>query len=419
MATRRFRDCRAHPAALFAVFVLLMVSTAAAHAQKAAGDLQLLSDRSRLNSNTVGIVTGTSGSVYLAAAEDMAAVLDDGYDLRVMAMLGKGAVQNVSDILSLQNTDMGITQANVLSYLKKQREFAGIENKLRYLTKLFNEEVHIVAQSNVIGLAELNGKTVNFGEPGSGSQLTAQLVFEALGINVTPVNLGQADALIALQEGRIAATVLVAGKPTPIFDVLRLKGDLRLLPIPYEEALEADYLPTQFTHADYPTLVPEGQVVETVAVPAVLAVFNWRRGTDRYRRVETFAQAFFEKFEQFRKPPRHPKWREVNLTAELPGWQRFEAAQKWLDSNVGKSAKAPAGKPDDAQRAAFRDFMSARKQGDGGGDADQEALFRQFLEWMNTKGTPAAASERARPAAPTGAAQPAPAAGAPAGQRLW
>lgn len=379
-------------------------------------------DKVKLNLNTVGIMAGKSDSAYLAAVEDMASVLDDGNDLRIIAMLGKGALQNVQDVLSLQNTDMGVTHSNVLTYLNKTKLFGDdIQNRLRYVAKLFNEEVHIVARTSVNDLRDLDGQRVNVGEIGSGTQLTAQLVFEALGVSVKPVNMVQSDALVAIQNGEIAATVLVAGKPSPLFDIFRLKGDLKLLPIPYEEALEAEYLPTQFTHEDYPTLVPEGEVIETIAVPAVLAVFNWRKGTDRHRRVSLFIEAFFSKFEEFRKPPRHPKWREVTLTANVAGWQRFPVAQEWLDRNAAKVAKAPppaaAAADGDAQRRTFLEFLAAQQGGGGAAPTpEQEALFRQFMTWMQK-------SQGAQPAAGGGAPAAAPAARpgtpAPAGQRLW
>ncbi|MGD9786096.1 MAG: TAXI family TRAP transporter solute-binding subunit [Hyphomicrobiaceae bacterium] len=431
MVLRLFRDLPARALWLPAIIAAALTGVPLASAQQSAFDagVELLTDRGRINTNTVGIMSGKTDSAYLAAVEDMAAVLDDGYELRIVAMIGKGAIQNISDVISLQNTDMGVTQANVLSYLKKRQQLGpNIEGRLRYVAKLFNEEVHVVARTNVNDLRDLAGQTVNVGEPGSGTQLTAQLVFEALNIQVKPVNMVQSDALAALQRGEIAATVLVAGKPTPIFDIFRLKGDLKLLSIPYEEALEADYLPTRFTHDDYPTLIPQGETIDTVAVPAVLAVFNWRKGTDRYRRVAKFVDAFFGKFEEFRKAPRHPKWREVNLAADVPGWQRFDAAKEWLARNAAKvanantAAPAPAAPNDDAQRRTFLEFLAA--QGGGAANpAQQEALFRKFLEWsrQNRGAAPTAAAPTV--AAPTGAPDaPADAkpSGLPApGQRLW
>lgn len=409
--------------ALVALSPLLLAQSAVAQNRPQAAASQLtFVDKQKLNQNTVGIMAGKSDSAYLSAVEDMSAVLDSGADLRIIAMLGKGALQNVQDVLSLQQTDMGVTHANVLSYLKKTKKLgADIESRLRFVTKLFNEEVHIVARTSVGDLRDLNGQKVNVGEIGSGTALTAELIFDALGIKVTPVNMVQSDALVAIQGGSLAATVLVAGKPSPLFDIFRLKGDLKLLPIPYEEALETDYLPTKFTYEDYPTLVPEGQTVETVAVPAVLAAFNWRKGTDRYRRLGMFVEAFFSKFEEFRKPPRHPKWREVNLTADVPGWQRFPAAQEWLDRNAAKVAKqqsapASASANTDAQRRTFLEFLAAQQGGGAAAAPEREALFRQFMEWSQRN---QAGGGAVSPPATSGSGSTTSGPNLAPGQRLW
>ena len=92
----------------------------------------------------------------------------------------------------------------------------------------------------------------------------------------------------------------------------------------------ADFLPTQLTNKDYP-MIPVGQTVDTLAVSAVLAAFNWPSDTDRYRRTAAFIDAFFDRIGEFHKPPRHPKWKEVNISANLPGWTRHPAAQAWID----------------------------------------------------------------------------------------
>ena len=88
--------------------------------------------------------------------------------------------------------------------------------------------------------------------------------------------------------------------------------------------------PTTFTAADYPGLIAPTQTIDTVAVDAVLIAFNWPKGTDRYRRIEKFVDTFFPKLAEFQKAPRHPKWKEANLAATVPGWKRFEGAEEWL-----------------------------------------------------------------------------------------
>ena len=121
-----------------------------AEAQRRQVPLVEPASKERMNQNTVGIVAGKSDSAFLAAVEDLTTVLDDGDNLRVLAVLGKGAAQNVRDTLFLRNMDMGITQSNILSYFKKTGELGGnLENRLVYVTKLFNEEVHVIAGSGI------------------------------------------------------------------------------------------------------------------------------------------------------------------------------------------------------------------------------------------------------------------------------
>ena len=339
------------------------------------GDAQLTE---RANQNTVTIVSGTPAGTYLTVAYDMASVLDSGDDLRVLAIAGKGSLQNVRDILHLRGVDMGIVQSDTLTLLKQTRELgANIEQRLVYVTKLYNEEMHIVAGPGINSLKDLDGKKVNFSDAGSGTELSTKIVFEILGINAEKVNMGQADALVKVKSGEIAATIFIAGKPASALARLPKDPDLKILPMPYTEALEnASYLPANLTSADYPSLIPEGQSVDTIAVGAVLAVYNWPRNTDRYRRVDNFINALFDKFAEFQKPPRHPKWKEVNLAANLKGWNRFPAAQDWLEKIA-------------AQQAATRvDTNLARQQAARAAPnnaAEQERLFQQFLEWSKAR----------------------------------
>ena len=60
---------------------------------------------------------------------------------------------------------------------------------------------------------QLAGKTVNFSDAGSGTQLSARYIFGLLGLKVQEVNMGQSDAFEKIKSGEIDATVLIAGKP--------------------------------------------------------------------------------------------------------------------------------------------------------------------------------------------------------------
>ncbi len=121
-------------------------------------------------------------------------------------------------------------------------------------------------------------------------------------------------------------------------------------------------------------------MVESIAVGAVLFAYNWPKGTDRYRRIQKFVDTFFPKLAEFQKPPRHPKWKEANLAATLPGWKRFAGAEEWL-KNKG------AQQPGVAERDQFDRFLQARAQAGAPTPtpADREALFNEFMQWSKTR----------------------------------
>lgn len=277
----------------------------------------------RANAGTVGIISGGPDGTYVRIAADLAAVLDDGDALRVLPILGKGSLQNLSDILVLRGVDIGIVQSDVLAYARRERLLPGVDSLIQYIAKLYDEEVHVLARPDVARIEDLAGKPVNVDVRGSGTAMTATLLFDALGFAVSVRNDPQDAALDRLRRGEIAALVYVAGKPARLFGGIPADAGLRLLPVPATPALLETYLPAEFRHADYPALVPEGDTVETITVGAVMAVYAWPAATERHRKVARFVEAFTASFSSFLQPPRHPKWREVNLAAQVPGWTRF------------------------------------------------------------------------------------------------
>jgi uncharacterized protein len=290
--------------------------------------------RAQLNANTVSVITGSPSGTYILFAHDMSSVLDKPTGLRVLPMLGKGSVQNVKDILHLRGVDMGIVQSDVMRYFRDSGELGrDINRRLVYITKLYNEEFHIVANKDIKDLKDLAGKKVNFDSAGSGTQFSARIIFGLLNLKVEEVNMPQNDGLEQVKTGQIAATLFVAGRPATAVSRLTKEGGYKLLAVPYTRELENDYLPAQFSNADYPNLVDGNQKIETIAVGAVLASFNWDRANERYRKTAAFTEALFANLANFQKAPRHPKWKEVNFAAQLPGWNRFPAAEEWLATN--------------------------------------------------------------------------------------
>lgn len=277
----------------------------------------------------VGIIAGGVNGTYIRIAADMATVLDAA-DLRILAIIGKGSAQNIDDLLHLKGVDMAIVQSDVLEYLKRQRTYQDIEKRINYVTKLYNEEFHLLVNSEINTLNDLAGRKVNFDVKGSGTAITASIVFDTLKVAVEPTHFDQATALEKLKSGEIAALTYVAGKPAQLFEKITAADNLRFLPIDHTPALLATYLPAYLNNQDYPILIAPNQDVKTIAVGAVLAVYNWERHYNRYQKVANFANHFLDHFSEFQQPARHPKWREVSLSAVIPGWTRFPAAQEWL-----------------------------------------------------------------------------------------
>jgi TRAP-type uncharacterized transport system substrate-binding protein len=123
----------------------------------------------RLNSNTVTIMTGTIAGTYVQFGADLASALDNGDQLLVLPIIGRGSVQGVADILFLKGVDLGIVRSDTLDYLEKKGYANNIKKQFTFITKLYNEEMHVLAPKSIRTLAELEGKTVAVDLPNGGT----------------------------------------------------------------------------------------------------------------------------------------------------------------------------------------------------------------------------------------------------------
>jgi uncharacterized protein len=334
-----------------------------------------------VNRGVVELETARAAGISVRIAEDLANVIDDGATRRVLPVVGKGALQNLTDLKLLRGIDMAILQVDVLDYARQQNLLPGLEYWATYITKLYNEEFHLLARQDIKSVSDLANQKVNVDLRGAGTAITAARLFDLLKIPVMTINDDQEVALDKLRKGEIAALAFVAGKPAPIFRDLNANDGLHFLAIPLNPTVTATYVPTRLTAADYPGLVPQDQTVDTVAVGAVLLAANLQVGSERYRNLVNFVDAFFTGFQSLLDPGHHPKWREVNITAELPGWRRFPPAEQWLQRNT-----QVAGAPNlQDLRSIFSRFIDERQQASGGAPLTPEQkseLFGQFELWQ-------------------------------------
>ena len=338
--------------------------------------------RERKNNAVVGVAGGLLSGTYMKFADELAQVLDDGDKLRVLPIVTYGAASNLEDLLYLRGVDVAITQSDVFEYYRTQRKIANLDKRVQYIIRLPVSEMHVLARSDIRSIEDLRGKKVNFGPAGSASSLTGTIVFQRLGVQVEQVLLDNPTAMQKLKAGEIAALVRVIGKPIDVFEKIPANSGLHFVSIPFSKAFADYYTVGELTKQDYPTLVAEGERVDTIAVPAVLAAFNWQKGSDRYIKVQRFVQALFTNWDKFRQPPRHPKWRDVNLAATVPGWTRFSAASEMLEQFAPPGQAAAA--DETATSGDFASFLAAN----GGANLNaqqRDALFRQFVQWQRQR----------------------------------
>ncbi|MDJ0942358.1 MAG: TAXI family TRAP transporter solute-binding subunit [Kiloniellales bacterium] len=360
-------------------------------AQSSPGNAKFQREQAAANANTVTIMAAGRSGTYIKLVEDLQNVLDDtrGNELRILPVIGRGGAQNMRDVLMLKGVDMGLTESGYFAYFKNRDPelYNNINRVIHYIAKLYNAEFHVMARKDIRSIEQLRGKKVNFWKPLSATDIGSQTVFRILGVDVEPVYLDQELATFKLKNGEIAAMARMAGSPLPAFTGITPEDDLHFVPLtdpqnpnPNYQKLLAVYLPATLKSEAYPAVIPEGQSVQTVATSVVLATYAWPKGTERYRRVARFVTRFFDNFEKLRQEPRNPKWRSINLAAEVPGWTRFAAAEEWLATN----SNAPASE----LKTAFNRFLSTFQQSTGVrniSNQQREQLFEEFVRWYNTQ----------------------------------
>jgi uncharacterized protein len=335
----------------------------------------------RMNANTVILVTGNPGFIFSEFGNDLAAVLNNGDEMRILPVISQGALQNIRDVRFLKGVDLGFTATNFLGNYRRSGEIGELSDKIVYIARISNDHIHVVTRSNVTALDQLRGQKVNFNSKGSGTALSAQDIFRSLKIDVEEVNLGPADAFEKLKNGEIAATILSGAAPASAIVNLKASDGYHLIPVPLAGSLIDDYIPARLTSADYPNLIPAGGSVDTIAASSVLIAYNWPKNTDRYKRIDRFVKAFFAKFADFQKPPRNPKWRETNLFATIRGWKRFDGAEEALTDLraqmlTGQRQQADAGqRPQQIGQASVRTLT----------EAERNQLFQDFLKWSGSR----------------------------------
>ena len=380
----------------FLIFSTVPLRPVWAQSQKSAGGYE----EKKRQANDIAVTVVVSGISCTCArfTEDIRNVVNDlGPDgVRVLPVLGVGGLQNVNDVLFLKNIDMAVVDEDNLRLLKKRDPvlYANIEQRVQYITKLYNSEFHVLARNDIKSYDDLKGKKVNFNLKDSQTEVTADTVFNALNIPVQRSYYDNDEAIKRLISGEISAMIILTGAPQATLAKVKKEDGVHFLPLDQESLpkhelrdLFANYLPAEITHENYPNLVAEGTTVPTIANRALLVAYTWPENSPRYNKVAKFVDAFFSKIDQFNSPSRHPKWREVNLSAEMPGWVRFKPAAEWLAAHQNQAVSADADSTSQSSpelRLAFEKFMQNYVASSGRktplSAKERELLFARFTK---------------------------------------
>jgi NMT1-like family len=285
--------------------------------------------RARLNAWTIGLAGGLLEGAPIHFATEIARVVNDGGAMQVLPIVTRGPTENVNDLLYLKGVDAAIINSDSLEEYKLQ--VPHIQRRIAYVISLFPSEVHVFVRPEIRSLSDLVGKKVNFNTQGTAAAYSGPLIFSRLGIAVNSMFIPHPVALEQMRRGEIAAVVFVTSKPVDAFVKGKWEQGFRFLPVEYGSKFEDYYVASYLEPEDYPNLIAKGERIATIAVPTVLASFNWRPESPRYRRVARFVDELFSRIDKLQAPGFDPKWKSVDLKTRVPGLERFQPAQEWLD----------------------------------------------------------------------------------------
>jgi hypothetical protein len=275
----------------------------------------------------MGIMTGGAKGTYYQFGLNLQELVKS-KDIRLKVNNSTGSIENLYAVYKRPYTQMGIVQSDVLAFVSRLQSdpiLKQIANKTKMIFPLYNEEIHLLGRRDLADFDALEGKRVAIGKEGSGTYLTAKLLFEVS--NVKPIIIdavGTDEALVKLKGGDIDAMFYVAGFPVKLFEEdVTEEDELALLPIMNKSIVE--FYPTAEIPAE--TYNWQHQAVNTVAVKAVLVSFNFRRANCEH--VGKFAQILKENMDWL-KENGHPKWNYVDLEFPLKGWEQYDCVNKYL-----------------------------------------------------------------------------------------
>ena len=377
--------------ALLVCIILFQASATLAQSRQISAEPNLPEDiiRQRVNAGTVTVITGGVDGVSNTdqqLASDMAAVLDVKNKLRVLPVIGYGSLQNVEDLLYLRGIDFGMVHSDVLRHLEQKYLLPSAKRKLRYITKLYDEPLHLLVNSSIKDVQQLDGQTVIVGRPGSGNEMSALTLIADLGIKPNTIHVPFEEGVQQVRSGQAAGMFVVTRRPAKKLQDVSADQNLRFLTIPITDAIARTYDAVNLTAEDYPNLISPGENIEVPQTSVVLAVYEWPTGSSRYENVTKFLSNFADKIPEFVQASRKDIWQELDPASEVKGWVRYEPAQKIVDAAGQNDTQFSS--PGESDDEGYRNFVEYIQSSSKSGELSEEeirTLYARFKLWQQTR----------------------------------
>ena len=234
--------------------------------------------------------TGGTAGTYYAFGGVLSQYIKSKAGIEVTVVSTDGSKANIESIAS-GDYQLGTVQSDVMAYAwsgTRSFESTGAIDSFRVVGGLYAEAVQLITMDpNVKSVADLAGKSVSIGAPGSGTYFNAMDVLGAAGLteaDIKPQYQSFADSTDALKDGKIDAAFIVAGAPTAAITELCTTNNAYLVPI---DGAVADKLMADcpfYTSYSIPAGTYNGQTddVTTVTVKATLIVSASATADDVY-----------------------------------------------------------------------------------------------------------------------------------------
>lgn len=289
---------------------------------------------------TLSIATGGTGGVYYPLGGGFATMIREnieGYDATVQETNA-----SVDNMLLIENgsAQLAFAVGDVVSdAVEGVNDFDGNPIEICSLGNTYNNFMQAVTVdgTGIEGVADMEGKVVSVGAPGSATEVAALRILEAAGIDpesgVERRQLGAAETVAALRDGTIDAGFWSGGLPTGALIDLASDGDMNLLSIgEYADQLATEY-GEYYVEEDIPADTYEGQTeaVSAIASPNILVA-----SPDMDEQLQQdITAAIFDNVEALTQV--HPAAVELDAATagDIPYVETCPGAQAYFDENAG------------------------------------------------------------------------------------